>query len=151
MGFSVALQWLIFPSEIGSPALNSILNSGPKTYPKTFSAAPHPQAFTIQQNTMPPDPSNSCSPHEHTTSGKATAKQSMLSVETSSSADVSESSAPPLGPLESDNDMPVKEEKFAHRIQPFPEPCLILCHWVLYLWVTVTTLGCLGNAGVLMG
>lgn len=72
----------------------------------------------------------------------------MLFPETYSIQNNSPSAVLPLEPLESDEDIPIREDEFAHRIQPFSEPCLIFCHWMLYTWVAVVSLGCLYTFGL---
>ena len=41
-----------------------------------------------------------------------------------------------------------EDNKFAHRIQPFPEACLLACHCVMCAWGAAVSLGCLYVLGV---
>ena len=72
----------------------------------------------------------------------------MLHFETSSSATDTECPGLAAESLEDDEETLIPEDKCAHRIQPFPEPCLGFCHWILYPWGAVDSLGCLYALGL---
>lgn len=126
-----------------------LASTSTQSSPDTLTHKPQLQTLTIQRTIMPfSDPTRSYSQYESSSSGDPTPVQSMLNSEISNTTNdsITEALTPEL--CKSDEDIQIPEDKFAHRIQPFSEPCLILCHWMLYTWGTVITLGCLYALGL---
>lgn len=133
----------------------------------THRKPPHSHYRNNNNNTMsssPPSPSRRC--HDQTSPSPPhpppTSPSSPLGFFSTSNRPATDAESPSPAPTPEPNDddddddeaalvlvLELEEDnKFAHRIQPFPEPWLLACHCVMCAWGAVVTLGCLYVLGV---